>query len=89
MIVGAIGAGLGAAITGIISKYEQDKLVKVMNQWQEVIIAQLEKDEVSIHQKSEDIHRLNQTIGNLIMAIYWLSEFANNTKYITLTLTTT
>ena len=70
MIVGAIGAGLGAAITGIISKYEQDKLVKVMNQWQEVIIAQLEKDEVSIHQKSEDIHRLNQTIGNLIMAIY-------------------
>ena len=89
VIVGAIGAGLGAAITGIISKYEQDKLVKVMNQRQQVIIAQLEKDEVSIHQNSEDIHRLNQTVGNLIMAIYRLSEFANNTNYVTLTLTTT
>ena len=89
IIVGAIGAGLGAAITGIISKYEQDKLVKIMNKRQEVIIAQLEKDEVSIHQNSEDIHRLNQTVGNLIMAIYRLSEFANNTNYVTLTLTTT
>ena len=30
VLVGAIGAGSGAVITGIISKYEQDKLVHIM-----------------------------------------------------------
>ena len=89
IIVGTVGAALGAAIAGIISKYQQDKLVKIMNKRQEVIIAQLEEDEVAIHQNMADIHRLNQTVGQLVNAIYRLSEFANTTNYVQMTLTTT
>ena len=89
LIVGTIGAALGAGIAGIISKYQQDKLVKIMQKKQEVIIAQLEEDEVAIHQNMADVHRLNHTVGQLINAIYRLSEFANTTNYVQMTLTTT
>ena len=89
LIVGTIGAALGATIAGIVSKYNEDKLLHILDQKQKVIVSQLEENAVKIAQTSEDMIRLNQTVGKVIRAMYRLENQVNSTNFIAMTLTTT
>ena len=50
VVVGAVGLVSGLFLSGIVNKYQTDRLLHVMEQKQNVIVHQLEQDQVKIHQ---------------------------------------
>ena len=89
LVMGTIGVALGATIAGIVSKYQEDKLLHIIEKKQQVIVTQLEENAVKIAQTSEDMLRLNKTVGKVIRAMYNLESHVNTTNFVTMTLTTT
>ena len=89
VVIGAMGLVSGLFLSGIVNKYQTDRLLHVMEQKQNVIVHQLEQDQVKINQNAEDLIRLNKTVGSVVDAVWKMENLQNNTNYVTMSLMTT